>query len=116
MNGAPDPLGAAGPLLQLAPFALILVVFYFLLVRPQQKKARETQEMLDNLKVNDEIVTSGGIHGRIVRLADRVITVEISPKVQVRIDRSAVGQVHRGAKGGDGRSGERAEKSEEKSA
>ena len=115
MNGAPDPLGAAGPLLQLAPFALILVVFYFLLVRPQQKKARETQEMLDNLRVNDEIVTSGGIHGRVVKLADRVVTVEIAPKVQVRIDRAAVAQVQRGTKGGDARSGER-EKSEEKSA
>jgi len=103
-----DALGPAGPLLQLAPFALILVVFYFLLVRPQQKKARETQEMLDALRVSDEVVTTGGIHGRIVRLADRVLVVEIAPKVQIRIDRTAVGQVLKGSKS--------AEKSEEKSA
>lgn len=113
MNGAADPMGAAGPLLQLAPFALILVVFYFLLVRPQQKKARETQSMIDAIKVNDEIVTTGGIHGKVAKVADRVLTVEVAPKVQIRIERSAVGQV-RGAKAGEGRSG--AEKSEEKSA
>ena len=111
MNVATDALQAAGPLLQLAPFALILVVFYFLLVRPQQKKARETQEMLDALRVNDEVVTAGGLHGRVVKLAEKILTVEIAPKVHVRIDRSAVGQVQRG-----GKASERAEKSEEKSA
>jgi len=91
-------LGPGSPLLQLAPFAMILVVFYFLLVRPQQKKARETQEMLDNLKVNEEIVTTGGLHGKIVRLADKVVVIEVAPKVQVRIERSAVGQVVRAGK------------------
>jgi preprotein translocase subunit YajC len=111
MNGAHDALGAAGPLLQLAPFALILVVFYFLLVRPQQQRARETQQMLDALRVNDEVVTSGGIHGRVVKLADKVVTLEIAPKVQIRLDRSAIAQVGKG-KGG----AEKAEKSEEKSA
>ena len=95
--------------LTLAPFALILVVFYFLLVRPQQQKARETQQMLDALRVNDEIVTTGGIHGRVVKLADRVVTVEIAPKVQIRLDRTAIAQVPKGGR----TSGE---KSEEKSA
>ena len=104
----PESMGAAGPLLQLAPFALILVVFYFLLVRPQQVKAREQQEMIDNLKMNDEIVTSGGLHGRIVKLGEKVLTVEIAPKVAIRVDRSSVGAVQRGSRAG--------EKSEEKSA
>ena len=111
-----DSIAAAGPLLQLAPFALILVVFYFLLVRPQQQKARETEEMLSSLRVNDEVVTAGGLHGRIVKLSEKVLTIEIAPKVQVRIDRSAVSQLQRGAKSGEGRSSERGEKSEEKSA
>lgn len=99
MNGP-----AVNPVVQLAPFALILVVFYFLLIRPQQKKARETQEMLDNLRVGDEVVTAGGVHGRIVRLSDKVLNLEIAPKVQVRIDRTSVSRVTRGrgaAKGGD---------------
>jgi preprotein translocase subunit YajC len=96
-----DP-GAAAPLLQMAPFALILVVFYFLLIRPQQKKARETQEMLDNLKVGDEIVSTGGLYGRILKLADKVVFVEVAPKVQVRLERAAVGRVVRGRVEGKG--------------
>jgi preprotein translocase subunit YajC len=98
MNETP---GAAGPLVQLAPFALILVVFYFLLIRPQQKKARETQEMLDSLKVNDQVVTSGGIYGRVVKLGDKEVGLEIAPKVQIRLQRSSVGQVLRPARGGE---------------
>lgn len=101
-------LGAAGPLVQLAPFALILVVFYFLLIRPQQQKARETQQMLDNLKQGDEVVTSGGLHGRILKLGDKVLSVEIAPKIQVRVDRPAVAQVVRPTKPAD-KGGERSE-------
>jgi preprotein translocase subunit YajC len=96
--------GAVAPLLQMAPFALILVVFYFLLIRPQQKKARETQEMLDNLKVGDEVVTTGGIYGRVLKLADKVVFVEVAPKVQVRLARSAIGRVVRGRS--EGKAGE----------
>lgn len=109
MNSGPGGLfGPGSPLIQLAPFAMILVVFYFLLVRPQQKKAKETEEMLANLRVNDEIVTMGGLYGRIVKIADKVVILEVAPKVQVKIDRPAVTQVVRGG---------RAEKgSEEKSA
>lgn len=98
-----DP-GAVAPLLQMAPFALILVVFYFLLIRPQQKKARETQEMLDNLKVGDEVVTSGGIFGRVLKIADKVLIVEVAPKIQIRLERSAVGRVVRGR--AEGKAGE----------
>jgi preprotein translocase subunit YajC len=95
-QGAGGLFGPGSPLIQLAPFAMILIVFYFLLVRPQQRKAKETQAMLDGLRVNDDIVTSGGIHGKVVRLADRVVVVEVAPKVQIRIDRPAVAQVLRG--------------------
>ena len=96
-----DP-SAVAPILQMAPFALILVVFYFLLIRPQQKKARETQEMIDNLKVGDEIVSTGGLYGRIQKLADKVIFVEVAPKVQIRLERASVGRVVRGRTEGKG--------------
>jgi len=96
-----DP-GAVAPILQMAPFALILVVFYFLLIRPQQKKARETQEMIDNLKVGDEIVSTGGLYGRILKLADKVIFIEVAPKVQIRLERASVGRVVRGRAEGKG--------------
>lgn len=95
MNGGPEQAGA---LVQMAPFALILVVFYFLLIRPQQKKAKETQDMLDNLKVGDPIISTGGIHGKIVKLGDSELQVEIAPKVQIKLLRSAVGQVNRPGK------------------
>ena len=109
MNPGPGGLlGPGSPLVQLAPFAMILVVFYFLLVRPQQKKAKETEEMLANLRVNDDVVTTGGLHGKIVRMADKVLVIEIAPKVQVKVDRPAVTHVLRGGKAEKG--------SEEKSA
>jgi preprotein translocase subunit YajC len=116
MNTGPggDMFGPGSPLLQLAPFAMILVVFYFLLVRPQQRKAKETQTMLDNLKLNDEVLTSGGIYGRIVKLGDKVLVIEIAPKVQVRIERPSVSHVVRSVKGGDGKGSEKA--GEERSA
>ena len=95
MNGA---MGESSALVQLAPFALILVVFYFLLIRPQQQKAKETQRMLDALKVGDAVVTTGGLHGRIVRLNDSEVTIEAATKVQLRFERSAVSQVKRSTK------------------
>lgn len=104
MNGPGELFGPASPLVQLAPFGLILVVFYFLLVRPQQKRARETKEMLGNLKLNDEVVTSGGLHGKVVKLSDKVLTLEIAPKVHVRVDRPSVGAVVRNGKASEEKS------------
>jgi preprotein translocase subunit YajC len=84
MNSGPGGLfGPGSPLIQLAPFAMILVVFYFLLVRPQQQKAKEAKAMLDGLRVNDDVVTTGGLYGKIVRLSDKTLIVEIAPKIQV---------------------------------
>lgn len=94
MNGGEQ----AGALVQMAPFALILVVFYFLLIRPQQKKAKETQEMLDNLKVGDPVITTGGIYGKIVKISESDVQIEVAPKVQVKFVRSAVGQLNRPGK------------------
>ncbi|MCX8073810.1 MAG: preprotein translocase subunit YajC [Candidatus Binatia bacterium] len=86
-SGAP-----AGPslLASLFPLLLIFIVFYFLLIRPQQQKQREHQKMLASLKVNDEVVTNGGLIGRIVQVSDRVLTLEVAPNVRVRVERSYV--------------------------
>ena len=86
--------GAAPPaLLQLAPLALVFVVFYFLLIRPQQQKAKQHRDMLNNLKRNEDVVTAGGLHGKIVALGDRVVTLEIAPNVRVRVDRLQIAAV-----------------------
>jgi preprotein translocase subunit YajC len=85
---AQAPPGAA--LQQFLPLILILVVFYFLLVRPQQRRAKEHKQMLANLKRNDAVVTAGGIHGRVIELSEDVVTLEIAPNVRVKHDRSQV--------------------------
>ncbi len=72
------------------PLALLFAVFYFLIIRPQTKKASEHSRMLASLKRNDEVVTSGGLIGRIVELGDKVVTVEIAPNVRVRIERPQI--------------------------
>jgi len=75
----------------LIPMVLIFVVFYFLLIRPQQKKVKEHREMLGRLKKNDEVVTSGGIYGKVVSLTDTVITLEVAPNVRIRVQRPQIG-------------------------
>jgi len=72
------------------PLVALFAIFYFLLIRPQSQKASEHQKMLTALKRNDEVVTQGGIIGRIVELGDKVVTLEIAPNVRVRIERSQI--------------------------
>ena len=69
----------------------MLAIFYFLLIRPQQKRQKEHKQMLANLQRGDTIFTSGGLRGRITGLDENVITMEIADKVRVKVNRSAVG-------------------------
>ena len=80
-------------LLTFLPMIAIFVVFYFLLIRPQQKKAKETRSMLDALEKGNEIVTAGGIVGRITKLTDQYATVEVAPNVEMTIQRGAISQL-----------------------
>ncbi len=91
--------GSPSPLVQMLPFILIFAVVYFLLIRPQQRKAREHATMVANIKKNDEIVTTGGLHGRVAALNDKVLTVEIAQNVRVRVERAQVAAVMSGGKG-----------------
>ena len=84
------PGGSPSPLVNFAPLVLIFVVFYFLLIRPQQQKAKDHRMMLANLKRNDEVITAGGIYGKIISLTDKVVTLEIAPNVRVRVDRPQI--------------------------
>ena len=72
------------------PLILMFVIFYFLLIRPQQKKTKEHRQMVANLKKGDRIVTSGGIHGRITGIDEVTLTVEIADKVRVKVARGNV--------------------------
>ncbi len=89
--GAPGgPGGETNALMGFIPMILIFVVFYLLLIRPQQKKAKEHKAMLENIKKGDTIITQGGLYGKVVNVQDQFLMVEIAPKIQVRISRSHV--------------------------
>jgi preprotein translocase subunit YajC len=87
--------GISGPgqILSFLPLVLIFIVFYFLLIRPQQKKAKQHQELLGKLKRNDEVMTSGGIYGKVVALTDTVVTLEVAPNVRIRVNRPQISAV-----------------------
>ncbi len=87
--------GGAGPagMVQFLPLLLIFGVFYALIIRPQQQKQKAHEELLSNLRLNEEVITAGGIYGRIVALGDKVVTVEIAPNVRVRVDRPQIAAV-----------------------
>jgi preprotein translocase subunit YajC len=84
--------GAApqGGIISFIPLILIFVIFYFLLIRPQQKKAKEHQKYLSNLKKGDSVVTSGGLYGEIKGLTDTVVTLEIADNLRVKVSRQHI--------------------------
>jgi len=86
-------MGPAGGLEQFVPLVLIIVVFYFLLIRPQQKQAREHRAMVENLKKNDQVVTSGGLYGRIEEIQGDQLRLEIAPGVVVKHERTQIATV-----------------------
>lgn len=74
-----------------APLAIIFVIFYFLLIRPQQKQQKKLQQMIGGMRKGDQVVTRGGIHGKVAGIADNnIITVEIANNVQVKMNRDAI--------------------------
>ena len=77
-------------LMAFLPMVAIFVVFYFLLIRPQQKRAKETKAMLEALQKGDEVVTAGGVVGKVSKLTDSYATVEIAPNIEVTVQRSAI--------------------------
>lgn len=78
------------PIVSFLPFILIFVVFYFLLIRPQQKKAKERQAMVEALKKGDKVITTGGLIGTITNLGTKIITIQIAEGVRVKILRANI--------------------------
>ncbi|HIE07342.1 MAG TPA: preprotein translocase subunit YajC [Desulfarculaceae bacterium] len=72
------------------PLILMFVIFYFLLIRPQQKRQKEHKALLSNLKRGDDIVTAGGIMGRITNVAEKFVTVEVAEKVRIKVARGQI--------------------------
>lgn len=88
-EGAPAP----HPLVSFFPFIIIIVMFYFLLIRPQQKRAKEHKALIDGLKSGDRIMTSGGIYGVVTNVKDKVVTVRIAENVKIELDKNSVATV-----------------------
>ena len=83
------------PIIQFVPLILIFIVFYFLLIKPQKAKEKEHAKMLDNLKKNDEVVTTGGIHGTIVNIKDKTLTLRIDENVKVEIEKNCIAYIQK---------------------
>ncbi|NMB20765.1 MAG: preprotein translocase subunit YajC [Firmicutes bacterium] len=75
------------------PFLIVGVLFYFMIIRPQQKQQKERKAMLDALKKGDRIVTVGGIYGELVALKEDYVTLKVADKVEIKVSRSGIGQV-----------------------
>ena len=92
--------GVGGPsqLISFLPLVLVFIIFYFLLIRPQQKKSKEHQQMLGKIKKNDEVMTSGGIYGKVTALTDSIVTLEVAPNVRIRVNRPQISAVLTGEK------------------
>src|SRR5690349_7021282 len=87
MSGAGQP----GGLISFLPFAIILGIFYVLILMPMQRRQKKVQEFQDALKVGDKIVTTGGIYGQITRVNDKTVQVQVADKVRIEIARASVG-------------------------
>jgi preprotein translocase subunit YajC len=97
MGGMPGGGGGGGgsQIMSFLPIIFIFIIFYFLLIRPQQKRAKEHRALLENIKVGDEVLTTGGIYGKITGIQDNKITVEISDKVRVKVSRGHIAGVEK---------------------
>jgi preprotein translocase subunit YajC len=88
--GAP-PDGGVSPFIQLIPFALILAIFYLVILLPARRRQRKVQEFLDTLKVGDRVITSGGLFGSITKLGDKSVQLQIADKVRIDVAKAAIG-------------------------
>lgn len=85
MQGAPG-----GGIVNLVPLIFIFVVFYFMLIRPQQKKQKAHQALIRNLKKNDEVVTAGGVHGTIVNVKEKTFVVRVDDNAKIEVDKNSI--------------------------
>lgn len=92
--GASQP-GTPSPVLSMLPMVMIFVIFYVLLVRPQRKRQKEHARLLTQLQKNDEVVTSGGIYGTVLRVKDGTVVIRVDDNVKLEVRKSAVEEVRK---------------------
>ncbi len=84
------PGQATNPLIQLVPFALVLAIFYFVILLPMKKRQKKVQEFLSALKVGDRVITSGGIYGAITKVGEQSIHLQVAQNVRLEVARTAI--------------------------
>ncbi len=89
------------PILQFLPFIFLFVVFYFLLIRPQQKKQKDHAQMVAKLDKNDEVITTGGIHATVISVGEKTAILRIADNVKVEIEKSSITQVKKSREKGN---------------
>lgn len=82
--------GGQSALMNLVPLVFMFAIFYFLLIRPQQKKAKEHRALLDTLKKGDMVVTAGGMHGKVTSIDENVVSLEVAPGVNIKINKGFI--------------------------
>ena len=87
-GGAQD--GGGSGMEGIVMLVIMFAIFYFLLIRPQQKRAKQHKELIENLNAGDQVVTAGGLHGKVVSVQDAIVNLEIASNVRVKINRSSV--------------------------
>lgn len=92
-QGAPSGQPQPNPLMQMFPLAIIIVLAYMLIIRPQMKRQKEQKTLVGGLKTGDQVVTIGGIHGRITNVQENTVTVKVDDNVKLKFQRTAIDQV-----------------------
>lgn len=90
---APQQNGGGSMVSTIIMFGAIFAIFYFMIIRPQQKRAKERTQMLNEIKAGDEVMTSGGLYGKISRLDEKTFILEVDDKVKLKFDRTAIANV-----------------------
>lgn len=90
MAGEAGAQGGSGGAQGIFMLLIMFAIFYFLLIRPQQKRAKQHKALIEALKPGDQVVTAGGIHGKVVAVQESIVTVEISSGVRIKISRSSI--------------------------
>ncbi len=92
-GGAGAPSGGMAAFQQMIPLIFMFAIFYFLLIRPQQKKAKEHKALLEAIKKGDNVITAGGVHGKVSGVEDSIVTLEIATGVNIKITKSYIAAV-----------------------
>src|SRR5216110_1377263 len=92
-SGPPGAGGSSALVTQVLFFAAIFAIFYFLLIRPQQKQKRDRESMLSAVKPGDRVVMSSGLHGTVVKLSDHSVTLKVADQVRLEFDRASIGRI-----------------------